>query len=155
MGGINVGRWLAGGIAAGAFMWIVEGLATVLYVEEMQAVLEAHELAMMSEAGALVLSLGVSLIAGLTLIFFYAAARPRFGPGPKTAAIIGVAYWLGAYVLSLLGYRMLGLFPGDMLLLWATVGLVEIVLAAMLGGWIYREEPRAGMGATAEPAGTF
>lgn len=144
MGGINVGRWLAGGIAAGAFMWIVEGLASTLYVEEMRAVLEAHELAMMPDASALVLSLTVSLIAGLTLIFFYAAARPRFGPGPKTAAMIGVAYWIGAYVLSLLGYRMLGLFPTDMLLLWGTVGLVEIVLAAMLGGWIYREQPRSG-----------
>lgn len=139
MGGIHVGRWLAGGAAAGALIWVLEGLASTLYMEDMQAVLEAHGVALEMGAGAIGLSLLVSLIAGLALVFFYAAARPRFGPGPRTAVVVAVAYWLGGYVLSLLGYQMLGLFPSGMLVLWGTVGLVELTLAALLGGWIYRE----------------
>lgn len=53
-------------------------------------------------------------------MFLYAAARPRFGAGPKTAVIVAVAMWAGGYLLSLVGYHMLGLYPG---------------------GWIYREGP--------------
>lgn len=142
MGGIHVGRWLAGGLAAGALVWVLEGLASTLYLADMQAALEAHGLSMEMGAGAIGLSLAASLIAGLVLVFFYAAARPRFGPGPRTAAIVAIAYWLGGYVLSLFGYQMLGLFPSGMLVLWGTVGLVELLLAALLGGWIYREGPK-------------
>lgn len=71
------------------------------------------------------------------MVFSYAVARPRFGPGPKTAITVAVALWVGGYLLSLFGYQMLGLFPGRMLVLWGRVGLVEMVLAALVGGWIY------------------
>jgi hypothetical protein len=81
----------------------------------------------------------VSLIVGFALVFFYAAARPRFGPGPKTAVIVAVALWVGGYLLNLLGYRMIGLFPAGMLVLWGAIGLVEMILAGILGAWIYRE----------------
>lgn len=139
MSGINFGRWLLGGIAAGALLWIVEGLASLIYFAEMQAAMDAHGLAMEMGAGTYATTIAVSLISGLTLIFFYAAARPRFGPGPKTAVIVAAAYWIGGYVLSLLGYQMIGLFPAGMLAVWGVLGLVELVLAAILGAWIYRE----------------
>ncbi|MGD2134706.1 MAG: hypothetical protein PVF27_01045 [Gemmatimonadales bacterium] len=140
MNGINVGRWLAGGISAGILMWILEGVASTLYLGDMRAALEAHGLSMEMTAAVAMISVVVSLIAGLTLIFFYAAVRPRFGPGPKTAVIVAVALWLGGYLLSLLGYQMLGLFPTSMLVLWGGVGLLEMILAALLGGWVYREQ---------------
>jgi len=139
MDGINVGRWLGGGIAAGLVIWILEGVFGMLYMGTMQAAMAAHGLSMEMNAGLFAISVVASLLTGLTLIFFYAAARPRFGPGPRTAAIVALALWLGGYVLSLLGYHLLGLFPVSMLVEWAAVGLVEMILAALLGGWIYRE----------------
>lgn len=141
MSGINVKRWLAGGVAAGALIWIFEGAASVLYMDDMRQAMEAHGLAMNLTAGTFAISVVVSLIAGLALVFFYAAARPRFGPGPKTAVLIAVALWLGGYFVTILGYQMLGLFPTSMLALWGVVGLVEMILAGVLGAWIYREEP--------------
>jgi hypothetical protein len=33
-------------------------------------------------------------IAGIAAIWLYAAARPRFDAGPKTAALTGFAYWV-------------------------------------------------------------
>jgi hypothetical protein len=82
----------------------------------------------------------ISLLVGLTLVFFYAAARPRFGPGPKTAIIVAVVLWFGGYLINIVGYGMVGLYPTSMLAIWAVQGLVEMVIAALVGGWIYREE---------------
>ncbi len=139
MGGINVNRWLLGGVAAGAVMWVLEGLASVFYMADMEAAMTAHGLAMNMTVTTWVLTSLVSLISGLVLVFLYAAARPRFGPGPKTAAKMAVVFWLGGYLLSLAGYHMMGLFPDRMLVLWALIGLVEMVVAAIVGGWVYRE----------------
>jgi hypothetical protein len=81
----------------------------------------------------------VSLILGLVLVFLYATARPRFGPGPRTAVIVAVALWFGGYILSLIGYGMVGIYPSGLLVTWGVLGLVELILAALIGGWIYRE----------------
>ena len=139
MKGINAGRWILGGAVAGIIIWIIEGAASVLYMNDMQAALAAHGLTMEMNAGVWVISIAVSLIAGLTLVFFYAAVRPRFGPGPKTAVTVAAALWIGGYLLSLLGYQMLGLYPDRMLVLWGAVGLAEMIVAALVGGWLYRE----------------
>lgn len=139
MGGINLGRWILGGVVAGLVVWILEGLSGVLFMDDMQAALEAHNLSMDMSAGVFLISVVVSLIVGLTLIFFYAAARPRFGPGPRTAVIVAVALWISGYLLSLVGYQMMGLFPGRVLVVWGAWGLVEVIVAALAGAWLYRE----------------
>ena len=89
------------------------------------------------------------LLGGLAAgVFIYAMARARLGPGPRTAVVAGVAFFLGSTLLSLLGWGMLGLYPARMLATWAVIGLVEVVLAALLGGYVYREKTlwqRAGL----------
>jgi hypothetical protein len=74
-----------------------------------------------------------------SVVFFYAAARPRFGPGPMTAVRVAVALWAGGYVLSIIGAGLMGMFPPGLLVWWAAVGLAEMILAALAGGWMYRE----------------
>jgi hypothetical protein len=141
MGGINVARWLSGGVAAGLVIGIVEGLASLVYGDRVQAMLAAHDLALVIDAGTVALGLLASLLVGLALTFFYATARARFGPGPRTAVIVAVVFWAGGYVMALVGSQMLGLFTGAMLVAWGAVGLVELVLASLAGGWVYREGP--------------
>ncbi len=141
---INVKRLLLGGLCAGALIWLVEGAASVLYMQTMEAAMKAHNLSMAMTPATWMISVLVSLLVGLALVFFYAAARPRFGPGPKTALVVAFVLWLSGCVVSLLGYGMLGLFPGSMLLQWAVTGLVEMMLAALLGGWLYREGQSGG-----------
>ena len=46
MGGIKVGRWLAGGIAAGVVTFFLEGVASIFYMDQMQASLESLGLSM-------------------------------------------------------------------------------------------------------------
>ena len=128
-----------GGIVASLLIWILEGAASILCMNDMQPALAAHGLSMEMNAGMLLISVIASLITGLALIFFYAAVRPRFGPGPRTAVSVALALWLSDYLLSLLAYQMIGLFHGRMLTMWDAVGLIEMILPALAGGWIYRE----------------
>lgn len=139
MSSINVGRWLAGGVAAAVVIFAVEGVASVFYLDRMMASLADHGLGMEMSGSAMARTVMVSLVSGLVLIFFYAAVRPRFGPGPRTAILVAVFLWLGGSFLSLVGYQMVGMYPNGMLVMWGIVGIVEMIIAALVGGWIYRE----------------
>ena len=143
MGGINVKRWIMGGLAAGVVMWVIEGAASQLYMADMEAAMTAHNLVWEVSYATMATSLIVSFIAGLVIVFFYAASRPRFGPGAGTAIKVAVVLWFGGYLLSLLGYQMIGLFPDNLIALWGLIGLVEMIIAALVGGWLYREETPA------------
>ena len=144
MGGINVGRWLASGFAASVVVFIVEGMASVFYMEEMETSLEALGLAMEMSTSGWILAILASLIVGMAIMFFYVAARPRFGPGPKTAILAAMVIWVCGNFLALIGYQMIGIYPTSMLVMWGGIGLVEINLAALVGGWIYQEEEVSG-----------
>lgn len=139
MGGINGKRWLLAGLAAGAVVLIVEGLASTLYEERMLAALIAHNLTLPTGARAYAAEVISCLLTGLALAFFYAAARPRLGPGPKTAMTVAVVFWLGGIVPMLSGYELIELFPSRMIALWSVIGLLELTLGALAGGWVYRE----------------
>jgi hypothetical protein len=139
MGGINVGRWLAGGVVAGIFTWLFEGAASFFYMEDMETAMEALGLSMEMTAWTWMITVVVSLIVGLSLVFFYAAARPRFGPGPGTAIKMAIAVWFVAHLLPIIGYGMIGMYPTGLLAMWAVIGVVELILASLIGGWIYRE----------------
>ena len=139
MGGINGGRLLAGAAAAGALIWLLEGAFGLLYVEQMTAILADHGLGMEMSPSMIALTLVVSLLAGLSVVFFYALARPRLGPGPRTAVIVAIGLWVGGWLLALIGYRMIGLYPVRLLVMWGATGLLEMILAGVLGAWVYRE----------------
>ncbi|MFQ5745150.1 MAG: hypothetical protein ACE5HV_16445 [Acidobacteriota bacterium] len=140
MGGINVFRWILSGIVSGTLFFLIEGLASQFYHRQMEASLQRLGLSMEMSAQTMLWALLVSLIAGLSLVFFYAAARPRFGPGPRTAFIVATALFCGGYLLSLIGYHMMGMFPLRLLIHWGLVGYLETVLVTIVGAWIYREE---------------
>jgi hypothetical protein len=136
---INTGRWIAGGIVAGLLMWIIEGAASQMYFAEMMASLDKAGLSVAMDAGTVATTLVVSLLVGLGVVFFYAMARQRIGAGPRTAIIVGVAAFVFFYLPGLLGYQLIGLYPGSLILKWAAVGFVETVVISIVGAWIYRD----------------
>ena len=76
---------------------------------------------------------------GIATIWLYAAVRPRFGPGPKTAITVGLFIWL-LYSGSFANFHFaIPLFPVDVPLGNLAWGLVELPVATLLGAWIYRE----------------
>ena len=83
--------------------------------------------------------LGLRFALGLILIWLYAAIRPRFGPGPRTAAIAGVAVWLLAYGLFLSAMVFLRLLSDQIALAAFAWGFLETQAASLAGAWLYRE----------------
>jgi hypothetical protein len=139
MGGINVARWLAGGVVAGIVMWVIEGVANILLMEETEKAMESLGVSMEMTAGIWVMTVLMSLLTGLVLVFLYAAARPRFGAGPKTAVIVAVALFFGGMLIALMGYGMMGFYPTRLLVIWGCIGFVELILVSLAGAWVYRE----------------
>ena len=83
----------------------------------------------------------IRLAFGFLVVYLYAALRPRFGAGPRTAAIAAVFFWLSAYVPRFFELSDFGILGGWRLAVSIPWSLAEVILAALLGGWIYREHP--------------
>jgi len=139
MGRINWKRVILGGLLAGVVINIFEAVSGIIYMEEMTAVLERHSLSMSASGGAMLLYLGLGFLFGIVGVWIYAAIRPRFGPGPKTAFRAVIVVWL-FYFGSILGWSSIGLYSTWMLGMWTVVGFLETTVGLMLGAWVYKEE---------------
>ncbi|HZQ17296.1 MAG TPA: hypothetical protein VFA90_01145 [Terriglobales bacterium] len=78
-------------------------------------------------------------LAGIAALWIYAAIRPRYGAGPGTAARAGFAAWILAGLLAALANYPSGLFPTRLLVITTIVGLIEMVIATIIGASIYKE----------------
>jgi hypothetical protein len=139
MGHINFGRVVLGGLLAGLVINISEALLLgVVFAAEMVAMLAAKNKPPIngSMIGMFVL-LGFGL--GVVLIWLYAAIRPRLGPGVQTAICAGLMVWGLAYLYPNLTAFIIRLFPRRMLVVQTVWGLVELMIAATAGAWLYRE----------------
>jgi len=139
MGKINWIRVLLGGLLAGLVINIFEYVTNgVVLAANWNAAMKA--LGRQLSVTAVAVFIVGGFIGGIAAIWLYAAARPRFGAGPKTATLTGFAYWVVGYALPTLGQLQLGLFPRRLLVIGSIVGLVEIVVASVAGAWLYKEQ---------------
>lgn len=75
---------------------------------------------------------------GFLLVFTYAAIRPRFGPGPRTAIIGGVMVWL-SLAIGVLILLAIGLHTPQSYFKSAALYLVSAVASSLVGAALYRE----------------
>jgi len=80
----------------------------------------------------------LNLVLGTVLVWLYAAIRPRYGPGPKTAAIVGFAMWLIMTAADVF-FMSIGLLPVRALVAPIAVGLAAYIVATEAGAWLYKE----------------
>ena len=140
MASINQGRLVAGGLVAGVIINVFETLCGVFYEEPWKAGLAAHNLTAPQGAEGVCFYYAMGFVAGLAVVWFYVAARSRFGPGPGTAMKVAFVFWLPFYALCAASIAALRLFPIAMMAGTAAIGLVSLLGATTVGGWIYREE---------------
>jgi hypothetical protein len=79
------------------------------------------------------------LLWGIGLIWVYALGRPRWGPGVKTALLIGLGYWVFLSAVPTVATGAMGLFPCQLLTISTIATLVAVLLASVAGAWAYKE----------------
>lgn len=140
MSNINYSKVLIGGVVAGVLFFALHWLGLMILGMDMDAWLAAHSL---HEPPMWVFIL-IDILLGIMAVWLYAAIRPRFGAGARTAAIAAAFMWF-LFALIYFGLHMMALFtPGDYMKM-AAWGLVQVFVATLAGAWLYRE----GVGDTA------
>lgn len=151
MGKINLTKVLVGGLIAGVVLNIIDGvLFGVVLKDQMAAAMTSINRPPMTNAQ-MPWFIFLDFVAGVFLVWLYAAIRPRFGAGPATAAKAGFAAWFVAGLLVTLFMWPMHLMPTNTTIITLVVGAIEWPLAAVVGAKFYTEGAGvgAGMGAGA------
>ena len=81
----------------------------------------------------------MDLVIGMLLAYTYAAIRPRFGPGPKTAIIAAMMFWIFGTIVSA-NYLVMGMMSRGLWLTFGLIYLVCLIIASLVAGALYKEE---------------
>jgi hypothetical protein len=141
MSAINTGRVIGAGLAAGVVLNVVDMGSQYFMMDDMNAMVgRLHldpTLMNMTLANGLPWIV-VDLIMGILIVLNYAAMRPRFGPGPKTALMAGFILY-GAVTAVLYGFTTMGIFTQAMFVKNSALWAVNVALGSLVGGWAYKE----------------
>lgn len=139
MDGINWTRVILGGLVAGVvinvFESVLNGVVLAKDWEEAMAALGKPPMA----GNQIAVFIIWGFLVGIFAVWLYAAIRPRYRAGPKTALCAGSAVWGLGYLLASVPPLVLNLFPARVMVIGLVVGLVEVLVATLLGAWLYRE----------------
>ena len=136
---VNTGRVVLGGLLAGLVLNIGEFIFNDFVIgSQMKTWLAEHNFA--EPTGKFVATaVGLTFVMGIVIVFTYALIRSRLGPGVNTAIVAGMISWfaVGVYVTIIHGV----LFGFTVKMIGVTIVwiLVEYVLAAIVGAWVYKE----------------
>lgn len=142
---INWSKVLLGGLVAGIVMLAIDFVTNTYilgarYMAEMDAFKPglSAEMARSGMVGYLVMD----LILGVALVWLYAAIRPRFGPGPRTAFYAALLVWVVSCV-AYYGYLQIGMMSGNLWGMAGIAGLIALTAGAMAGAALYSEGTNA------------
>jgi hypothetical protein len=140
---VNWSRVILGGLIAGIIINAVEMTFHGLRIGGDWWFFQALIHSPVQSAGDILSYVGMYTLKGLVAVWLYAVARPRFGPGPRTALIIGFAYWVIGYLIPVVSFEplMLEAYATQMLRMPGLVALLELVLGTLGGAWFYTERP--------------
>ncbi|HET7149803.1 MAG TPA: hypothetical protein VFI60_00215 [Candidatus Acidoferrum sp.] len=138
MGKTNKARVILGGLLAGLILNIFEYVLNgVVFASQWDAFEKA--IGRQMRPGAIPFFIVSSFVAGIGVVWLYAAARPRLGPGPKTAALTGIAYWFFAQALPDANSVAANVVPGRITVIIALILLVGCIIASLCGASVYKE----------------
>lgn len=140
MGKISWGRVVVGGIVAGIVLNVADFLVYgKLLAPDFAAAMQALGKPATAMSGAVTLFVVLDFVYGIALLWLYAAMRPRFGAGPKTAAIAGLAVWFFISLMHALGEAPMGLMPQRIYTVGVIASVIVLPLAAVIGAYFYKE----------------
>jgi hypothetical protein len=140
MKGINYTRVLLGGVLAGVVANVLDFAWTIVTAHDFDLMAQRLNLnrAVLDAPSTAVAWVVIDLVYATLIVWTYAAIRPRFGPGPKTAVRAATVIW-GAATIVLHGYQHMGVFTTIAFAKSAALTLITAVVAALVGARVYRE----------------
>jgi len=140
MGKINMGRVVLGGIVAGIVGDILDYPVDGVWL----APRWMHEMTILGHptftTGMWIGFDVLGIVTGILAVWIYAAIRPRFGAGLKTAIRAGVVTWILATLVPNASFMYVSALFTKHLALYTTLGgLVEVVVGTIVGAWLYKE----------------
>ena len=139
MSKINIGRVILGGLIAGLIINFGEYvLNAIVLAAQWTAVTESIHRPAVGPSQIVLFNI-LGFIEGIVAVWTYAAIRTRFGAGPRTAVYAALLTWVSCYFLMNVYPATLGIIPVSMLVILLAEGVVEIILATIVGAWFYRE----------------
>ena len=139
MSKINFGRVLLGGFVTGVILSVGEWVLNEKVLgTQMKEFISTHKFP--QPAGSFIpIAIALTIVLGIIIVLGYAAIRPRFGAGPKTAIIAALFAWFGIYVYCGVINGLLFGIPTNTMLLVLVWGLVEYIIASLVGAALYKE----------------
>lgn len=143
MGKINYGRVILGGIVSGIVAlildWFSQGVLLIQMMTDFGKSINRPAVITGPVFFGLIL---VEFVGGILAVWTYAAIRPRFGAGARTATYAGLITWAFTCLPSI-GQTLTGLFPPRLTLYLNALGLVSCIVATVAGAALYKEEATA------------
>lgn len=140
---MNTKKVLIGGIVAGVVMNVIDFVSNMYILgERMKAATDAFKPGLadqMMQGSAIVSNIVMDFVLGIALVWTYAAIRPRFGPGIRTATYAAVLFWILAGIF-LSGYLHMGIMSSGLWWTFAFIGLVNFLVSAWAGARFYSED---------------
>jgi hypothetical protein len=142
MAAINTGKVVVGGLVAGIVFLACDMAASfTVMASDMEALMNRLNLnsASVQTPASMASWVLCDLALGLVIIWTYAAIRPRFGPGPRTALVAGFVPYL-TYTIAMYGFTVMGILLPDAFVKGAVVYLVITAIASVAGAFFYKED---------------
>ena len=140
---MNTTRILLGGLAAGFVCFFGDGIVhgAILGEEWKQAMTALGKMPTSEEEGmSSMLGFAVyDFMKGFFGVWLYAAIRPRFGAGPKTAIFAGIAAWVALGLIPHVTWLVIPVFEKSFVTKWIVFEAFPILAGTFVGAWIYRE----------------
>ena len=139
---INTSKVIVGGLAAGLVQNVLGFAMSMVLGKRMEAEMLAVAPTLQGRgmSGGVIASRVISqFIIGILLVWIYAAIRPRFGPGMKTAAIAAFIVWCFGF-LFYLDWLYVDLMSVSTYAIISIAQFIILMAAAWVGGMLYKEE---------------
>ena len=137
MGKINWARVAPCGILAGLVWIVLSSITTAFVASDFEAAVSGGRLSAPTDDSIAFLFI-VNLVMGIWAMWLYAAIRPRYGPGPKTAVVTGLSWWVIGSLIDAT-WAFFGFVVPRAVLASMAGSLPAIIIAAVVGARLYRE----------------
>ena len=138
MGKINWGRVFLCGLVSGAVWGVISGPVLLVVGQDFLAVIPVGNFFSPLQPGLVAFYSLLWFVMGVWMMWLYAAIRPRYGPGPKTAAIAGLATAVFGVLADAVWVSM-GVVPVEVVVAPVVAAVPILIVAAMMGARLYKE----------------